>query len=121
VEINVKYISASLKLTVTPQITAEGTVIMDVDVENNSPDFVNRVGDVPPIITERATTQILVQDGRTAVIGGIFKSNESRAEAGVPGLRKIPGLGWLFKNRAITKQSTELLVFITPRILKAGA
>jgi type IV pilus assembly protein PilQ len=121
VEINVQYISASLKLQVTPQITAEETVIMDVIVENNSPDFVNRVGDVPPIITEKATTQILVRDGSTAVIGGIFKLSESDAEAGVPGLRKIPVLGWLFKNKAISKQNTELLVFITPKILKSDA
>jgi type IV pilus assembly protein PilQ len=117
VEINVQYISASLKLEVTPQITAEDTIIMDVIVENNSPDFINRVGDVPPIITEKATTQILVRNGSTAVIGGIFKLNESHAESGVPGMRKIPVLGWLFKNRAISKQNTELLVFITPRIL----
>ena len=117
VEINVQYISASLKLEVTPQITAEETIIMDITVENNSPDFVNRVGDVPPIITEKATTQILVRNGSTAVIGGIFKLNESVAEAGVPGLRKLPVLGWLFKNRSISKQNTELLVFITPRIL----
>jgi type IV pilus assembly protein PilQ len=118
VEINVQYISASLKLEVTPQITAEETVIMDVLLENNSPDFVNRVGDVPPIITEKATTQILVRDGSTAVIGGIFKLNEAKTIAGVPGLRSIPGLGWLFKSRSILKQNQELLVFITPRILK---
>ena len=118
VEINVQYISASLKLQVTPQITADETVIMDILIENNSPDFVNRVGDVPPIITEKATTQILVRDGSTAVIGGIFKLSESKAEAGIPGLRKIPVIGWLFKNRAISKQNTELLVFITPKILK---
>ena len=120
VEINVQYISASLKLEVTPQITAEGTVIMDVVLENNSPDFVNRVGDVPPIITEKAQTQILVRDGSTAVIGGIFKLSESHAEAGVPGLRKIPVLGWLFKNRAISKSNQELLIFITPKILRGG-
>ncbi len=117
VEINVQYISASLRLDVTPQITADDTIIMDIVVENNSPDFINRVGDVPPIITEKAKTQILVRNGSTAVIGGIFKLNESNAQAGVPGLKRIPVLGWLFKNRAISKQNSELLVFITPRIL----
>jgi type IV pilus assembly protein PilQ len=121
VEINVQFISASLKLEVTPQITAEDTVIMNVTVENNSPDFVNRVGDVPPIITEKARTQILVRDGSTAVIGGIFKLTESNATAGVPGLKDIPALGWLFKNRSITKSNQELLVFLTPRILKNDA
>ncbi|MFQ5877868.1 MAG: type IV pilus secretin PilQ [Acidobacteriota bacterium] len=117
-QINVEYISASLKLEVTPQITKERTVIMDVRVENSSPDFVNRVGDVPPIITERAETQILVTDGGTAVIGGIFKMNDSITEASVPGLSKIPGLGWLFRSKSINRKNTELLIFITPRIVK---
>jgi type IV pilus assembly protein PilQ len=117
-QINVEFISASLKLEVTPQITKEGTVIMDVRVDNSSPDFVNRVGDVPPIITERAQTQILVTDGGTAVIGGIFKLNDSVTQASVPGLGKIPGLGWLFKNKSINRKNTELLIFITPRIQK---
>ncbi len=115
-QINVEFISASLKLEVTPQITKEKTVIMDVMVDNSSPDFVNRVGDVPPIITERAETQILVPDGGTAVIGGIFKLNASITRAGVPGLSKIPGIGWLFKNKSINRKNTELLIFITPRI-----
>jgi type IV pilus assembly protein PilQ len=115
-QINVEFISASLKLEVIPQITKERTVIMDVRVDNSSPDFVNRVGDVPPIITERAETQILVPDGGTAVIGGIFKLNDSVTQAGVPGLSKIPGLGWLFKNKSINRKNTELLIFITPRI-----
>ncbi len=117
-QINVEFISASLKLEVVPQITKEGTVIMDVKVDNSSPDFVNRVGDVPPIITERAATQILVADGGTAVIGGIFKLNDSVTQAGVPGFSKIPGLGWLFKNKSINRKNTELLIFITPRIAK---
>jgi type IV pilus assembly protein PilQ len=117
-QINVEFISASLKLEVTPQITREGTVIMDLKVDNSSPDFVNRVGDVPPILTERAQTQVLVADGGTAVIGGIFKLNDSVTQAGVPGLSKIPGLGWLFRNKSINRKNTELLIFVTPRITK---
>jgi type IV pilus assembly protein PilQ len=117
-EINVEFVSASLRLEVTPQITKEGTVSMLVKVENNSPNFVNRVGDVPPINTQRAQTQIMVGDGGTAVIGGIFKINDAVTETGVPGLRKIPGLGWLFKSKTINRENAELLIFITPRILK---
>jgi type IV pilus secretin PilQ/predicted competence protein len=117
-QINVEFISASLKLEVTPQITREGTVIMDLKVDNSSPDFVNRVGDVPPILTERAQTQVLVKDGGTAVIGGIFKLNDSVTTAGVPGLQRIPGLGWLFRSKSINRKNTELLIFITPRISK---
>jgi type IV pilus assembly protein PilQ len=117
-QINVEFISASLKLEVTPQITREGTVIMDIKVDNSSPDFVNRVGDVPPILTERAQTQVLVKDGGTAVIGGIFKLNDSVTQAGVPGLQRIPGLGWLFRSKSINRKNTELLIFISPRISK---
>ncbi|HKQ96262.1 MAG TPA: type IV pilus secretin PilQ, partial [Candidatus Polarisedimenticolia bacterium] len=117
-QINVEFISASLKLEVIPQITREGTVIMDLKVDNSSPDFVNRVGDVPPILTERAQTQVLVADGGTAVIGGIFKLNDSVTQAGVPGLSKIPGLGWLFRSKSINRKNTELLIFVTPRITK---
>ena len=119
-EINVQFVSASLRLAVTPQITADGTVAMDVIVENNTPDFVNRVGDVPPINTQRAQTKILVADGGTAVIGGIFTVNEGQSEVGVPWFRHIPGLGWLFKTRNITNENRELLIFITPKIVKIG-
>ena len=119
-EINVEFVSASLRLAVTPQITADGTVAMDVVVENNSPDFVNRVGDVPPINTQRAQTKILVADGGTAVIGGIFTVTEGTSEVGVPWFRKIPGLGWLFKTRNISNENRELLIFITPKIVKIG-
>ncbi len=119
-EIHVEFVSASLRLAVTPQITADGTVAMDVLVENNSPDFGNRVGDVPPIRTQRAQTKILVADGGTAVIGGIFTINEGQKEFGVPWFRKIPGLGWLFKTRSITNENRELLIFITPKIVKIG-
>jgi type IV pilus assembly protein PilQ len=119
-EINVEFVSASLRLAVTPQITAEGTVIMDVTVENNQPDYLNRVGDVPPITTQRAQTKILVGDGGTAVIGGIFVVNEGVSDIGVPWFRKLPGVGWLFRNRVVTNTNRELLIFLTPKILKVG-
>ena len=109
-----------LRLAVTPQITAEGTVILDVQVENNSPDFVNSVGDVPAINTQRAQTKVLIADGGTTVIGGIFTVNEGQSETGVPWFRKIPVFGWLFKTRNITNENRELLIFITPKIMKIG-
>ena len=117
-EINVEYVSASLRLNVTPQITADGTVILDIEVENNTPDFVNRVGDVPPINTQRAKTKVLIADGGTTVIGGIFTVNEGQSETGVPWFRNIPVFGWLFKKRNITNENRELLIFITPKIMK---
>ncbi len=119
-EINVEFVSASLRLSVTPQITAEGTIILDIEVENNSPDFVNRVGSTPPINTQRAQTKLLVSDGGTTVIGGIFTVNESQSETGVPWFRKIPVFGWLFKARNITNENRELLIFITPKIMRVS-
>jgi type IV pilus secretin PilQ/predicted competence protein len=117
-EINVEFVSASLRMVVTPQITAEGTVILDVEVENNSPDFVNTAGGIPSIRTQRAQTKVLIRDGGTTVIGGIFVVNEGRSEVGVPWFRKIPIFGWLFKQQNITNQNRELLIFITPKIMR---
>ena len=86
--------------------------------EMNPADLANLPNNLKGIVENLGITLPGGGDGALGgVIGGIFKSNESNAEAGVPGLKNIPGLGWLFKNRAITKQNTELLVFITPRIL----
>ncbi len=119
-EINVEFVSASLKLGVTPQITAEGTIILDVAVENNSPDFVNTAGNIPSIRTQRAQTKILITDGGTTVIGGIFTINEASSETGVPWFRKIPVFGWLFKQKNITNENRELLIFLTPKILKVS-
>jgi type IV pilus assembly protein PilQ len=119
-EINVEFVSASLRLSVVPQITAEGTVILEIEVENNSPDFVNTSGDVPSINTQRAQTKVLVNDGGTTVIGGIFTVNEGQSEVGVPWFRKIPVFGWLFKTENITSENRELLIFITPKIVKLG-
>jgi type IV pilus secretin PilQ/predicted competence protein len=117
-EINVEFVSASLKLSVLPQITAEGTIILDVEVENNAPDFLQKSGDIPSIRTERAQTKILVADGGTTVIAGIFIVNEGESEIGVPWFRNLPGLGWLFRTRNTTFENRELLIFITPKIVK---
>jgi len=116
-EIEVQYVPASLRLMVTPQITAEDTVIMKVIVENNQPSDTLSVGDTPAIVTERVDTQILVRSGTTAVIGGVYKLQESDSETGIPGLRRIPFLGWLFKNKQFQKSSAELLVCLTPKII----
>jgi type IV pilus secretin PilQ/predicted competence protein len=117
-EVDVQYVPASLRLIVTPQITAEDTVIMKVKVENNQPSSTISVADVPGIVTESVDTQILVRTGTTAVIGGVYKMQEAENETGIPGLRKIPFFGWLFKNKTNRKDSSELLVFLTPKIVK---
>jgi type IV pilus secretin PilQ/predicted competence protein len=113
-----RYQNAALELRATPQITAEGTIIMDIEIQNNSADFAHLVNGIPPIITQRASTRVLVNDGGTAVIGGIYRTEDSITRENVPFLHKIPILGSLFKNMARYKTNRELLIFITPRIIK---
>ena len=108
-------------MSVTPQITSEGTIIMEIELENNRPNFavqVGAAGGTPPIFIERATTTLLVEDGGTTVIGGIFQGTDQYSQGRTPILHRIPLLGWLFKNTNITRSNTELLIFITPRILR---
>ncbi len=116
--VTVTFRDAALKLNVTPQITAANTVIMQITLENSSPDFSRAIAGIPPIDTQRAVTSILVNDGQTSVIGGIYVSAQQATNDRTPGLHKIPLLGWLFKRQTLTDQSRELLIFITPRIIK---
>ena len=116
--VTVSFQDAVLTLKVTPQITEAGTVILTVDVQNNSADFANLVNGIPPINTQSAKTQVLVRDGATAVIGGIYQSNEQTAQSSTPFLSHVPILGYLFRNRFVTSTNNELLLFITPRIIK---
>jgi type IV pilus secretin PilQ/predicted competence protein len=116
--VTVSFKDAVLTLKVTPQITEAGTVILQVEVENNAADFANLVNGIPPINTQSAKTQVLVRDGATAVIGGIYQSNEQTAQSNTPLLNRLPVLGYLFRNRFVTTSNNELLLFITPRIIK---
>jgi type IV pilus assembly protein PilQ len=116
--VTVTFRDAALTLRVTPQITATNTVIMRISVENASPDFSRAINGIPPIDTQRAITQVLVGDGDTTVIGGIYVSKEQAAQDRTPGLYRIPLLGWLFQRNQLTDDSRELLIFITPRIAR---
>jgi type IV pilus assembly protein PilQ len=117
--ITTQLVNAALRLAVTPQITAEGTIIMEVEVENNRPDFAHvTLSGTPSIITESAQTTLLVEDGGTTVIGGIFRATDEYAQSRTPMLHRIPLLGWMFKNQNISRSNRELLIFLTPRILR---
>src|SRR5262249_50682221 len=116
--VTVNFKDAALTLKVTPQITAAGTVIMRIAVENAAPDFSRSVNNIPPINTQRANTQVLVNDGQTTVIGGIYTSTEQAQTDRTPGLGSIPLIRWLFKRDSVNDQSTELLIFITPKIIR---
>ena len=116
--VTVQFKDAALVLKVTPQITASNTVIMKISLENGQADFSKAVNGIPPINTQSANTSVLVNDGQTTVIGGIYLSTEQYQTDRTPGLGMIPLLGWLFKRDTALDNSTELLIFITPRITK---
>lgn len=112
---SVSFKKATLSLDVTPTINADGKIGMEIKVNKDSPGAVVPGG--VAINTKQVTTKVVVENGGTVVIGGIYTESERFDESGIPGLRDIPGLGWLFKTRTTSKQRTELLVFITPRIV----
>ncbi len=111
----VEFIEATLKLEVTPQITPEGNIIMNVQVNKDSLGVPTAAGQ--SINVKQITTQVLVENGGTVVIGGIFEQNDSTSETKVPLLGDIPYLGNLFKTRTRDSSRTELLVFLTPRVV----
>src|SRR5438067_7337513 len=114
----VTYVDAFLRLTVVPQITSEGTIYLNVDVENTTPDFGHTIQGNPTLITQQATTQVLVTDGGTVVIGGVIQTQNSVNIAQVPLLGNIPAIGNLFKRRTVSTANQELIFFITPRIIQ---
>ncbi len=114
----VTYVDAFLRLTVTPQITSENTIFLNVDVENTTPNFAQQVQGNPELITQQATTQVLVTDGGTVVIGGVIQTQNSININQVPLLGNIPVLGNLFKHTVVNTSNQELIFFITPRIIQ---
>lgn len=114
----VTYVEALLRLTVTPQITVENTIFLAVDVENTTPDKSQAVNGNPALLTQQATTQVLVTDGGTVVIGGVIQTQNSVNTQEVPLLGELPILGNLFKRRAVSTQTQELIFFITPKIIQ---
>jgi type IV pilus assembly protein PilQ len=107
------FVAATLSLEVTPHINANGTIVMKIDAKNDAPG----TGSPPPINTKQATTELLLKDGETTVIGGIFVDSETDGDDGVPYLMDVPLLGNLFRSSAKSKSKSELLIFVTPRIL----
>jgi type IV pilus secretin PilQ/predicted competence protein len=118
--VTVQYVDATLRLEVTPQITADGTVNLEINIKKQrpAPEFAVVGGRNAPIFTRDAQTELLVRDGGTTVIAGIYEIKEGENENRIPGLYKIPIFGWLFKNKTISRDHDELLIFITPRIVK---
>jgi len=118
----ISYVDATLRLSVTPQITEAGTVIMDIAVQKTDPQpgLIIEGAAGTPLSTRQARTKLMVRDGGTAVIGGIYQTIENRAQTRMPFLHQIPVLGALFRTHNINNQFDELLIFITPRIVRAS-
>ncbi len=115
---NTTFIEARLSLEVTPHITQDGSVLMNIKAENNQPDPSNTGANGQPAIQRKeANTQVLVKDGDTTVIGGIYVRRGVERDGGVPFFGKIPMLGFFFKNNTESETRQELLIFITPRII----
>jgi type IV pilus assembly protein PilQ len=114
---DVQFKEALLELRVTPVLTPDGRVRMKVLVRKDRADFSRSVQGNPPILKKEVTTDVLVENGGTVVLGGLFEESETNSVDKVPGLGDIPLLGNLFRNKADTAQRTELMVFLTPRII----
>ncbi len=117
---SIQFVDAELSLTVVPHVTSENNVYMTIDTTKNAADFSRLVGTVPTITTKEAHTEVLVGNGDTTVLGGIYESNSTRNKKAVPFVSKIPLLGLLFQSFEDADTIDELLVFITPTIIEAN-
>ncbi|MBO3278181.1 type IV pilus secretin PilQ [Pseudomonas schmalbachii] len=118
---SVSFKEAALSLEVTPQITPDNRIIMEVKVNKDAPDFANALNGVPPINKNEVNAKVLVNDGETIVIGGVFSNTQNKAVDKVPFLGDLPFLGRLFRRDTVTDSKAELLVFLTPRIMNNQA
>ena len=117
-DVTTKYVDASLILKTTPHITADGSILLNIEINKSEPDWSNSnyLGE-PSIIKKEAKTEILIKSGDTVVIGGVYTNLTSKTKRYVPLLGKIPVLGWLFKSEESRVERSELLIFLTPRIM----
>ncbi len=114
----VAFKKAVLSLEVTPQITPDNRIIMDLKVHKDSPDFANALNGVPPINTQSLSTQVLVNNGETVVLGGVYEQTKSHKINRIPFFGDLPVIGALFRNKFDENNKSELLIFVTPKILK---
>jgi type IV pilus assembly protein PilQ len=115
----VTFKKATLSLRVRPQITPDNHIVMNLRVNKDSPNFSNTTPAGPPIDTKQIQTQVRIENGGTVVIGGILTEARQNNSAGIPGLSALPGIGRLFRSRTQQQDKTELLIFVTPRIVEA--
>jgi len=116
--ITISFAEANLSLEVTPQINNDNTIMMQLKVEKSEVDFSRQVNGNPTIIRREVDTNVLVPDGGTAVLGGVYVKRSSTDNTGIPFLSKLPVIGGLFRSKNNKEESRELLMFITPRVVK---
>ena len=113
----VQFVEAALELDVTPHITSDGQIFMKINVTNNRPDFGNTVQGQPALLIKEASTELLIADGDTTVIGGVFATEYAESYNRIPWLGSIPVIGALFRNHTTSESRDEMLVFVTPRVI----
>lgn len=113
-------INTGITLVVTPQVSSDGFVLLNIYAKSSLPDFSRTVEGIPTEIAREANSNVLIKNGETVVLGGIFRHTADERESGVPFLRAVPGLGWLFKRNLENNRQEELLVFLTPKVVDPG-
>jgi type IV pilus assembly protein PilQ len=113
-------INTGITLVVTPQVSQDGYVLMSIYAKSSQPDFTRAVDGIPNEISREANSNVLIPNGETVVLGGIFRNTIADSENGIPYLNRIPGLGWIFKRVLRSDRREELLVFLTPRVVSNG-
>jgi type IV pilus assembly protein PilQ len=110
-------IETGIILVVTPQVSSDGFVLLDMFAKSSQADFTRTVDDIPTEISREANSHILIKDGQTVVLGGIYRDNFADARTGLPFFKDIPGLGWLFRDLRKKDDREDLIVFLTPRVM----
>ncbi|HXJ36472.1 MAG TPA: type IV pilus secretin PilQ [Candidatus Eisenbacteria bacterium] len=113
-------INTGITLVVTPQVSSDGFVLMSIYAKSSQPDFTRAVDGIPSEVSREANSNVLIRNGDTVVLGGIYRTIGDDREDGMPYLSKIPALGWLFKRTLESKHHEELIVFLTPKVVDAG-
>lgn len=114
-------ISSGITLVVTPQVTADNKINLAIKVTQSTPDFAQAVDGIPAIVENNADTTVLLENGETTIIGGLFQKSVSNQQGGIPFLNRIPIIGWLFGNSANTNKKKELIIFLTPKLIAEGS
>jgi type IV pilus assembly protein PilQ len=117
-QISIEYVEANLRLVVTPHVTNDGNIKMNIKAKKDAPDFTQSVGNVPSIDKKEVITEVLIRDNGVVVIAGVYSIEKTEGAEGIPLFSKIPLLGWLFKRENKEDKRKDLLIFISPKIIK---